>query len=119
MNNLLQLTEELIHYNEELKEIYDSKRASGDKGDFYNEVKPYADKVRDVLNKWEQASLEWIKKAQPKYIHRMQIQQTLDNVELVSVQAFYPETSYNRFQSYHQSIHYNLQTIKNELTKSV
>ncbi|WP_335869676.1 YppE family protein [Bacillus sp. 2205SS5-2] len=114
MDSFIDLTEELYHINDDLQQIYLAKRESGEKGDFYLEVKPYADKVKRISDEWGNEALKWISTKHPKYIHPMQIQQTMENFELVSVQAFFPETSFKRFQSYHQSIQFILKSILDE-----
>ncbi|MBM7584305.1 hypothetical protein JOC86_000842 [Bacillus pakistanensis] len=115
MSELKTLTEELLLLNKHLSDRYQLARETGEKGDFYKEVKPFADKVKEVSDLWEIKAKEWILEEQPKHIHFPQIIHTIENLELVSVQAFFPETSYKRFVSYIQSIDYVLHSVLEEI----
>jgi hypothetical protein len=115
LEELKALTEELLLLNKKLSERYQLARETGEKGDFYKEVKPFADKVKKVSDLWEVAVKEWIFEKKPKYIHFPQVIHTIENLELVSVQAFFPETSYKRFVSYIQSIDYVLHAVLEEI----
>jgi len=50
-----------------------------------------------------------------KNLHPNQIKATVENIELLSVQCFFPETSYNRFKSYIQSSFYVIEQVKDIL----
>ena len=115
MIELKQVTEELIIFTEKMMSEYKQRRVSGEKGDFYLEVKPFADEVKMLNDQWKELSSIWIKKEKPKHLHLPQILNTSDNIEMLSVHCFFPESSYNRFISHSQSVTYVLQTLLDEL----
>jgi Bacterial domain of unknown function (DUF1798) len=116
MKELISVTEELIALVEKMMGEYKRRRETGEKGDFYKEVKPFADEVKDRNDKWKELSLSWIETERPKYLHPPQVLNTYDNIEMLSVHCFFPESSYNRFISHHQSVRYVLQTILDNLS---
>lgn len=75
---------------------------------FFEEVKPYADKIQTQLNDWQQSAKEWIRINQPKYIHEVQIANVVDAMNQFVVQSFYKETSKKRITQSIQSVHYTL-----------
>lgn len=75
---------------------------------FFEEVKPYADRTQDMLNKWQLAANDWIRKNQPKYVHEVQIANVVDAMNQFVVQSFYKETSKKRIIQSIQSVHYTL-----------
>ncbi|WP_082051083.1 YppE family protein [Rossellomorea aquimaris] len=117
MKHLKEVTGELIILVEQMMKEYKSRRESGEKGDFYTEVKPFADKVKAVNDAWKELSLDWIKEQRPKHLHFPQIINTFDNIEMLSIHCFFPESSYNRFISHNQSVSYVLQTQLDELNE--
>ncbi|MFK4997788.1 DUF1798 family protein [Bacillus sp. N9] len=46
---------------------------TGVEGDFYQEVKPFADAVKECTMKWEPEAVKWILQNKPKQIYPMQI----------------------------------------------
>ncbi len=110
MRELKQVTEELVVLVEKMMSEYKSRRESGEKGDFYTEVKPFADEVKEKNDAWKELSMNWIKEYKPKHIHLPQVLNTFDNIEMLSVHCFFPESSYNRFISHYQSVSYVLLT---------
>ncbi|AND41196.1 MULTISPECIES: YppE family protein [Cytobacillus] len=110
-NSLLQMTEQLL----ECVEISDSRfkkvKESGEKGDFYNEVKPFADDVKSINERWKEEALEWIGIHKPRNLYPQQIESAAEHIELVSIQAFFPETSKTRFINYVNSAVYVLKQL--------
>ncbi|PAQ13382.1 hypothetical protein CD798_14890 [Bacillaceae bacterium SAOS 7] len=115
MNELQKLTTELLAVVKEANEIYHEKRRTNEKGDFYEEVKPFADRAKDVSTRWKKEIDEQLPKGGFKYIHPPQVKAVVENIELVSVQAFFPETSYTRFKNYIESTSFLLNSLLNEL----
>ncbi len=114
-NILLHDTLQLIKLNQKALEIYKQHRATQEKGDFYKEVKPFADKVRDICERWEPAAIEWVQKNKPPYINAIQLHNTSENIQMVSIRAFFPESSLKRFMSHVQSVDYVLNQLLDEL----
>ncbi|WP_064091421.1 YppE family protein [Rossellomorea aquimaris] len=115
MKELIPVTNELLSYAEKMIIEYKNRRTTGEKGEFYTEVKPFADKVKATNDKWKELSMEWIREDKPKHLHLPQVINTYDNIEMLSVHCFFPESSYNRFISHFQSVSYVLQTQLDEL----
>jgi hypothetical protein len=116
-DKLLQNTVLLQEYNQELLEIYTKTYKEGNAADFYKVVKPYAEKVFTVVEQWKVNVLVWIDKERPKYLHPNQIENTVENLTTVSVQAFFPDTKPKRFKELIRSNQYILETISNYLTE--
>ncbi|NLY79117.1 MAG: YppE family protein [Lysinibacillus sp.] len=77
---------------------------------FFEEVKPHADKVHILLLEWKEQAYQWIRKHQPKYFHVQQVDNVVDAMDQFVVQSFYKETSKKRFIQSVQSVHYTLST---------
>lgn len=88
---------------------------SGEKGDFFTQVKPFADEVKEVVDHWRKESAAWIKENRPKNLHATQIESAAEQMEMISVQAFFPETSRTRFINYLQSVRYVLTVLRANL----
>ncbi|MCJ7839493.1 YppE family protein [Lederbergia sp. NSJ-179] len=114
-NTLIDLTRKLYTYNKEAHETYLRCRESGQKGDFFQEVKPFADQVKICCDEWEPLAVDWSLKVKPKNLHPMQIRNTAENIQMVSIRAFFPESSLKRFISHIQSIDFILQRMLEEL----
>ena len=112
--DILQLTDQLISYNEEADRIYESVRKEGAERDFFTAVKPFADEVHSACSLWNEQMTEWMKTESFRHLYPMQIQQTADNLSDVAVQAFFPKTSYKRFKSHVQSVRFILQNVRDE-----
>ncbi|MEL4024671.1 YppE family protein [Lysinibacillus endophyticus] len=75
---------------------------------FFEEVKPHADEIQLLLKNWKHNAMNWIKEKNPRYIHKMQIDNVEDAMNQFVVQSFYKETSKKRFLQSVQSVHYTL-----------
>ncbi|ACA39656.1 YppE family protein [Lysinibacillus sphaericus] len=78
--------------------------------DFFQEVKPHADKIHQLLKEWQQEANKWIQENRPKYMHTQQIASTVESMEQFVVQSYYKETSKKRFLD---AIHSTSFTMKN------
>ena len=110
--NLLKQTNELLAACEEASERFYRMREENCAPDFYEEVKPYADKMRAVLIEWQRLAKAYIAYERPKYLHEAQIQNAVDAMEQFFVQSFYKETSKKRFLQSIQAVKYTLDTLK-------
>ena len=102
------LTKKLLTYTETAFRTYELTKKAGVRGDFYSEVKPFADGVKDTAKLWKEAATAWVIENKPKNLHALQIQTAADYLEVISVQAFFPETSKKRFMDQIQSVEYIL-----------
>lgn len=114
---LMELTTRLYEYNQKANESFLKCRDSGQEGDFFQEVKPFADKVKECADEWELAAVNWVLTEKPKNLHPMQVRNTAENIQMVSIRAFFPKTSLKRFNSHIQSIDFILQRMMEELEK--
>lgn len=114
---LLSLTEELLQKTYEIKDIFAEVKNSNEKRDFYKEVQPYANKVKEMLDEWEPMVTSWLKENPMKNLHPQQITHTAENLDMISIQCFFPETSLKRFRHYAESVEYVLKNVIYSLTE--
>ena len=112
---LLQLTKKLLSYVDTLSLKYMKVRETGESGDFFGEVKPFADAVKEVNDEWKREAYEWIKVRGPKNLYNQQIDSAYDHIETISVQAFFPNTSRSRFNDVVASAKFILTSVINEI----
>lgn len=110
-----QLLKDLV---EQAHAIYLSRRETGIKGDFEEEVKPFVFQVDLQMKKFEEVVRPWLQQEKPLYLHPSQIDKVLENIELLSVQAFFPESSWKRYHQYVQSTVYVLDCIIDAVTNT-
>jgi hypothetical protein len=83
--------------------------------DFYQTVKPFADEVKPVNDAWKIDMTLWLKENSPKRLNINQVNSTSDQIEQLSVQAFFPETSKSRFLNTQRTIEFFLTEVLLEL----
>ncbi|MFK2824175.1 DUF1798 family protein [Bacillus sp. B190/17] len=115
MTTLQELTEELLNIVNDANERYHIARETKEKGDFYTEVKPFSDKARLLTEAWEKEITSCFQTTCFKHIHGPQVKAVVENIEMISVQAFFPETSYTRFRNYVESTLFVLKQLLKEL----
>lgn len=116
---LKKTTIQLLGYLNQAKERFEMAKSSGEEGDFYSEVKPFADLVRKESDTWKIKAIDWINEKKPLYINDKQIDNTCEHLEKMSIQCFYPKTSRKQFLNYLQSAQYVLQNILNQMDNSI
>lgn len=109
--DLRTLTETLLAYTDTCLERFEKAKAEKVKGDFYTEVKPFADEVKKINDQWFELATNWVMEEQPKNLYAKQVESTYEQIELLSVQAFFPDTSRTRFLNYFQSVRFILSRI--------
>ena len=108
---LVQLNQSLVTEINKIEAILEETLEKGEQPDFFQQVKPFADKVHALTEQWKLSAMEWINQTKPKYLHGSQIESTAENIQQVTVQCFYPDTKKKRFYSMIQSIKYVLEDI--------
>jgi hypothetical protein len=108
---LISLSNKLLTYIEKAHERFELSKLEGIRGDFPTEVKPFADEVKDTAGIWKEAAVSWVNENRPKNLHSNQIETAADYLEVISVQAFFPETSRKRFIDQIQSVQYILRSV--------
>lgn len=113
---LAQLTEQLLVKVGEAEVIYRQAREEEKTFDFYQVIKPYADEVKEMADRWEFLATQWLKTTKPKHISPLQIQNTHNNVLQVSVHCHIPQSSKSRFIKHCNAASYVLEQVKEELS---
>jgi hypothetical protein len=114
---LVDLNERMFEYTREIESKFLSVKESGEKGDFFNEVKPFADEVKEVSERWRKEATVWIMNNRPRNLHENQIDSAAEQIEMISVQSFFPETSRTRFINYLQSVRFVLTLLRSSIDK--
>jgi hypothetical protein len=108
---LEELTNNLLSYLEKGKEQFEKSKSSGIEGDFFLDVKPFADLVKSTLDEWLVMAIKWVLAEKPSFINEKQLETTYDHIEKISIQSFYPKTSRKLYLSSFQSAQFVLQSI--------
>lgn len=117
-DGLKKVTGQLIEYNEKASDFFNLYREKDEQGDFFKEVKPFADKVFELCKEWEQLANGWIAENKPKHLHRLQIKNTSENLQTVSIRCFFPDSSLKKFNSHIQSNQYVLERLLDALKEN-
>ncbi|RFU60083.1 YppE family protein [Bacillus sp. V59.32b] len=115
----LKLTETLISMCEKADQIYEEARSTGQEKDFYSVVKPFADEVHQTCLEWADQVKNWMNEESFRHLFPQQIDQASQNLSDVAVQAFFPKTSYKRFKSHVQSVHFILLSTLTEINRKM
>jgi hypothetical protein len=116
---LLKQTRLLLVDVENTLKRFEQSKTTGEKGEFFTEVKPFADEVKHKAEIWRDGAIAWLNVFPQHHLHSQQIISTVENLEMVSVQAFFPETSRKRFMGYIQSIEYVLKGLKEVVEEGI
>lgn len=115
-NRLNTLTKALRTYNEEARlQFVEKTRSEGYEMDFYNEVKPFAEKVEGLADEWRPLILQWISDEHPEHLYPIQIHDTYDNIIAASVLVFQKDARRKRLREMIKSIDYVLETAEKQL----
>lgn len=115
--NLKEKCTVLLSVCEECRARHTEMRVLDREPDFFEEVKPYADKYHAMLDEWAEESYDWIKIAKPQYVHPVQIDALTDAMKQFIVQSFYQKTGLKRFVLSINSAEYTLKTFIDALEK--
>ena len=110
-NNILSLSRKLLENVDTALNRFHHSKEEGVRGDFHTEVKPFADEIKMAADAWRESAVQWVRKNRPKNLHANQIETAADYLEVISVQAFFPETSKKRFLDQVQSVQYILKSM--------
>lgn len=113
---LLDATLKLLKYNKQAYDQYDKRtKKEGYETDFYNEVKPFADEVLATAEQWQKLAYKWLESQSVNNLYPMQIKNTVDNLNIISVKAFQKDTRKKRFLETIKSVDYVLKNIVEQL----
>ncbi|MCM3571624.1 YppE family protein [Mesobacillus subterraneus] len=110
-NSILTLSRQLLVNVDTAHRRFQYSKEKGVRGDFHSEVKPFADEVKLAADAWRESAANWVKNNRPKNLHANQIETAADYLEVISVQAFFPETSKKRFLDQVQSVEFILNSM--------
>ncbi|WP_226676974.1 YppE family protein [Mesobacillus jeotgali] len=110
-NNILALSKKLLVDVQTAHKRFQLSKEEGVRGDFHSEVKPFADDVKLAADEWRESAGQWVRNNRPKNLHANQIETAADYLEVISVQAFFPETSKKRFLDQIQSVEFILNSM--------
>lgn len=108
---LYEMTRELLVECDKCRPRHARMREEEREPDFFGEVKPYADRVHQLIAEWKELSVEWIRQERPKHVHEAQIENAAEMMTQFVVQSFYPKTGKKRFYDSIQSAEYLLKTM--------
>ncbi|RSD26535.1 YppE family protein [Mesobacillus subterraneus] len=110
-DKIITLSRKLLKYSAAAAERFQTAKQEGVRGDFHMEVKPFADEVKEAAELWREAAIKWLTDNRPRNLHVNQIETAADYLEVISVQAFFPETSKKRFLDQLQSVEFILNSM--------
>lgn len=111
--------ERLLELNQYAEAVYiNETRQEGYEVDFFGIVKPFADEIKVLCEKWLPLSEELIMFAQPKDLHINQLTQTVDNLEVVAIKSFYPETGLKKQIETFKAVTYVLEQVRETIEES-
>lgn len=114
---ILELTKKLLNYNYLFIKYFEEAREKGTSHDFHDVIKPFANEVKDVANEWSHLMRRWLVISPRKHLHPKQIDTTIEHIEQLSIQAFFPKTSRSRFINANRTVEFFLLEIVKELKK--
>ena len=114
---LIHLTKTLLRLTDEAyRQFMHKTNEEGYEPDFYRDVKPFADKTLEVAERWKTLALTWLKEGHAKHLYPWQIENTFENLTIVSVTAFQKDTKAKRFHEMIQAINFILETMDEQLS---
>jgi hypothetical protein len=114
---ILELTKKLLTYNHSFSDYFEEAREKGISHDFHEVIKPFANEVRIVAQEWGTLMKSWLVNKPQKHLHLKQINTTLEHIDQLSIQAFFPKTSRSRFLNANRTVEYFLLEVVKELEK--
>ena len=113
-DDLYEQTIELINIVKKAEQIYREAREEDLHADFQTVVKPFADQVKQLVDKWLTNAEQWVSINRPKYLSSMQLKNTHNNILQVSVHCYFPESSKSRFIKHCKASLFVLEQIQTE-----
>ncbi|MCR6106625.1 YppE family protein [Salipaludibacillus agaradhaerens] len=112
IEQLMKDTNKLKILNEQAYHLYHTFAQTEKEADFFHDVKPFADKVKNALKSWKPMVLKWIGKERPSYLHAEQIDQLEDNFEILAVTCFQKDAKKKKIMEQYKSIEYTLSLVE-------
>ncbi|RDU36384.1 hypothetical protein DRW41_12665 [Neobacillus piezotolerans] len=115
---LQSLTAKLIEYNRKFVEIYEKTRENNTDGDFFHEVKPFADEVKAINDQWKAEAARQSDFLMREGIGQRQLETAGEHIEKLSIQAYFVKTSRYTFINSSRTVEYTLQSLMSKLETS-
>ncbi len=112
---LMEHTEKLLESVDYAVDTFYKVKESGVNEDFYEVVRPFANQIKQRNDEWKDLAKAWVREAKPDYLNSIQIDTASDHIEIISIQAFFTQTSKKRFLDSAKSVKYILQTLLDAL----
>ncbi|WP_240793403.1 YppE family protein [Psychrobacillus vulpis] len=109
--SLADLSKQLLGECDDCIIRFESYREEDKDPDFFQEVRPHAYYIDELLLEWENLVRKWIQVKRPKYVHPSQINSLVESMKQFIVQSYYKGTSKKRFYKSIHSSKYTLETI--------
>lgn len=116
---IINLTEQLLNLTKIAKEQFHKTKEIEKEGDFYGEVLPFSNEVKEIVSLWEGSVILWIQDQKAKNLTVRQIQSATEQIQTISVQAFYPRTSRKHFLNTVNSIEFVLKAVLFQVKESI
>ena len=106
-------SKQLLELMDDCKARFEGRNQKPEKTEslFYNEVRPMYESVMNLAKNWKPLAEAWLVENKPKYIHKAQIESTIENIEQVVLQSFYKDINNQRFHNLHHSVEYIITSI--------
>ncbi|WP_430533958.1 YppE family protein [Listeria rocourtiae] len=111
MSEIKDLTINMLEHNEAIWELYLANRAEQQTFDFYKDMKPFVDAVKETSDQWLALVIPWVNTARPTYLGQAQLEQVADNIQMIAVSAFNGKSFYKHFNDHYQSVEYTLKRV--------
>ncbi|OCA90893.1 hypothetical protein A8F94_03220 [Bacillus sp. FJAT-27225] len=112
---LEKMTERLLEYTLQFQKTFELTREKNADGDFYSDIKPFADKVKEINDQWKEAALRESSFLARNGISIRQIENAHEHIDKLSIQAFFVKTSRYTFINSCRTVEYTLKTILDKL----
>ncbi|TSB46960.1 YppE family protein [Alkalicoccobacillus porphyridii] len=113
-------TTRLLELNQYAENIYlNETRTDGYEVDFFGMVKPFADEIKERSEEWLPLANELVEAKLPKDLHLNQLTQTVDNLEVVAIKSFYPETGLKKQIETFKAVAYVLKQVSDVLDEDI
>ncbi|SNV71801.1 Bacterial domain of uncharacterised function (DUF1798) [Staphylococcus simiae] len=107
------IVEQLILEINDMQQTYEHVKTNQCDHDFYQIVQPYASKIDRLLNQFQTYKLQIIRMP---YMNDKKFDLLMKHIEELSVECHFQRTSRKLFMEKIKSVHYDLQTIEDELS---
>jgi type IV secretory pathway VirB4 component len=114
-DEIIQLTERLLAYNQLFLKTYQRSREEGVEQDFQEIIKPFVDEVKVINDEWNNKMKIWLKEETHKHLHLKQIDNTTEHIVQLSIQCFFKKTSRSRFLNANRTVEYFLLEVLKEI----